>query len=215
MQQTKKAIPFSSKLDQEHFRYFTKIMNPFVSCTVNLDITYFLSYCHTKKYPFFATLMYLVQETLDQIPEFQRRIEKKKIVEYSYSPISYTLLLPNNKYAYCSLYPQPTFMDYLREATLQKEKALHHPTLEEENLMVNPNSFVFVTDLVWFSFTSLSLPVESKVDSHPRISFGKYFQQENSMLLPASISCHHALVDGYPMGKFYEILQNLLNHFDK
>lgn len=64
----------------------------------------------------------------------------------------------------------------------------------------------FVTTLPWISYSSLIQPVPMPADSHPRISWGKYFTQEGRVLLPLSVLCHHALVDGIHIAAFYQAL---------
>ncbi len=61
--------------------------------------------------------------------------------------------------------------------------------------------------LPWLSYTSLIQPVPMPADSHPRITWGKYFVQEGRTLLPVSVLCHHALVDGIHIAAFYEKLE--------
>lgn len=44
-------------------------------------------------------------------------------------------------------------------------------------------------------------------DSVPKISVGKIIPQGDQLLMPVSVHVHHALVDGYHVGQFFEILQ--------
>ena len=69
---------------------------------------------------------------------------------------------------------------------------------------------LFVSSLPWVSYTALVQPVPQPADSHPRISWGKYFLQEGRTLLPVSILCHHALVDGLHLAAFYQALDREL-----
>ena len=69
---------------------------------------------------------------------------------------------------------------------------------------------LFISSLPWVSYTTLVQPVPQPADSHPRISWGKYFLQEGRTLLPVSILCHHALVDGLHLAAFYQALDREL-----
>jgi chloramphenicol O-acetyltransferase type A len=51
----------------------------------------------------------------------------------------------------------------------------------------------------------------SPVDSVPRISWGKYFEQGRQVMMPLSVQAHHAFVDGRHMGAFFTGLQNHLD----
>ncbi|MEG2119877.1 MAG: CatA-like O-acetyltransferase, partial [Pseudoflavonifractor sp.] len=58
----------------------------------------------------------------------------------------------------------------------------------------------------WLSYTGLVQPVPKPADSNPRITWGKYFNQEGKIFLPVSLLCHHALVDGLHIASFYRNL---------
>ena len=71
---------------------------------------------------------------------------------------------------------------------------------------------LFVTSLPWLSYTALVQPVPSPADSNPRITFGKYFPQGGRVLLPVSILCNHALVDGLHIAAFYQNFDEEIKH---
>lgn len=77
-------------------------------------------------------------------------------------------------------------------------------TIDEEDDEVYDK--IFISTLPWVSYTSLIQPVPIPADSNPRITWGKYFAQGNRTLLPVSVLCHHALVDGIHIASFYNQL---------
>ena len=77
-------------------------------------------------------------------------------------------------------------------------------TIDEEEDEVYDK--LFISTLPWVSYTSLIQPVPIPADSTPRITWGKYFAQGNRILLPVSVLCHHALVDGIHIANFYKQL---------
>ena len=54
--------------------------------------------------------------------------------------------------------------------------------------------------------TTNAQPVPQPADSNPRITWGRYFTREQRTLLPVSLLCHHALVDGIHIAAFYREL---------
>jgi Chloramphenicol O-acetyltransferase len=50
------------------------------------------------------------------------------------------------------------------------------------------------------------------VDSIPRISWGKYFEEVGKIKLPLSVQAHHALVDGIHVGQFFNTFQEILDN---
>jgi chloramphenicol O-acetyltransferase type A len=49
-------------------------------------------------------------------------------------------------------------------------------------------------------------------DSIPRFAWGKFFPENQRLLMPLSVQAHHALVDGVHMGFYFEFMQDYLGH---
>jgi chloramphenicol O-acetyltransferase type A len=49
-------------------------------------------------------------------------------------------------------------------------------------------------------------------DSVPRFAWGKFFEEGASLKMPLSVQAHHALVDGIHIGRFYEKVQDYMQH---
>lgn len=76
------------------------------------------------------------------------------------------------------------------------------PSIEHDD----PLDKIFISSLPWLSYTALINPTPIPADSNPRITWRKYFEENEKILLPLSVLCHHGLVDGLHIAKFYEIL---------
>lgn len=193
---------------KRHFEYFNQLACPYVGVTVNVDITDFLSTVKAKKLPFFLSVCYCVSKAANQVPEFRQRIMDNQIVEYEYCLTSHTVALSDGTYCYCDLDGNRSFEDYIRYAAEEQEKAKQRNSLDEEpGEALNK---IFISTLPWISYTALINPTPVPADSNPRITWGKYFAQDKKVLLPVSVLCHHALVDGLHISKFYDFLNKEL-----
>lgn len=187
---------------KEHFEYFSSLAYPYVGVTVNVDITELLSKIKEKRLPFFLTVCYCVGRAANAVPEFRQRIQNGQIVEYDHCRTSHTVALDDGTYCYCNLESDMGFADYIPYAVREQEKAKEEATIHEEDNL----DMIFISTLPWLSYTSLVQPVPMPADSNPRITWGKYFQQEGKTFLPLSVLCHHALADGLHIARFYEQL---------
>ena len=187
---------------KEHFEYFSSLAYPYVGVTVNVDITELLSKIKEKRLPFFLTVCYCVGRAANAVPEFRQRIQNGQIVEYDHCRTSHTVALDDGTYCYCNLESDIGFADYIPYAVREQEKAKEEATIHEEDNL----DMIFISTLPWLSYTSLVQPVPMPADSNPRITWGKYFQQEGKTFLPLSVLCHHALADGLHIARFYEQL---------
>lgn len=192
---------------KEHFEYFSSLAYPYVGVTVNVDITELLSKIKEKRLPFFLTVCYCVGRAANAVPEFRQRIQNGQIVEYDHCRTSHTVALDDGTYCYCNLESDMGFADYIPYAVREQEKAKEEATIHEEDNL----DMIFISTLPWLSYTSLVQPVPMPADSNPRITWGKYFQQEGKTFLPLSVLCHHALADGLHIARFYEQLDKKIS----
>lgn len=186
------------------FEYFSKLANPSVGITAELDITALYDLTKEKGLPFFHSLLYKSAAAMNSVPQLRQRIKGGKIAEYDCCAVSYTLALPDETYCYCNLSCDMPFDEFLPYAEEVKRRTLQNPSLEDAD---DIDGYFFFSSLPSVSFTSLIQPTDIPMDSNPRLTFGKYFRREGRLLIPVALLCHHALVDGIHIGKFYEALQ--------
>lgn len=188
---------------KRHFEYFSGLAYPYVGITVHVDITALSDVIRAKKLPFFLTVCYCVSEAANGVPEFRQRIVNHQIIEYEHCRTSHTVALSDGTYCYCDLSSTAPFADYLADAVQMQEEAKQNNHVGEGGEELDK---IFISSLPWISYTALVNPVPMPADSHPRITWGKAFRQEEKMLLPVSVLCHHALVDGLHIARFFSLL---------
>lgn len=199
-----KYINMETYKRKSHFEYFNRLAYPYVGITANVNITEPLNIIKAKKLPFFLTICYCVSQAANQIEEFRQRIIENQIIEYDYCRTSHTVALNDGTYCYCDLNSDRSFEDYIRYAVCEQERAKQKNSIDESK--EDALDKIFISTIPWISYTSLMNPTPVPADSNPRITWGKHFLQEHKILLPVSVLCHHALVDGLHISKFYELL---------
>lgn len=193
---------------REHFAYFSSLAYPYVGTTANVDITDILQKIKREKLPFFLTVCFCAARAANSVPELRQRIRDGRIVEYDRCRVSHTVALEDGTFCYCTLEDEPDLYAYLDAGRRAQEAAKRQASIEED-----PEETLekfFVSSLPWLSYTALVQPVPSPADSNPRITFGKYFPQEGRILLPVSLLCNHALVDGRHIAAFYQAMEQEL-----
>lgn len=190
---------------RSHFEYFNRLAYPYVGITVNVNITALAGMVKDKKLPFFLTFCYCVSQAANQVPEFRQRIMDGGIVEYDFCKTSHTVALEDGTYCYCTLDASRPFGEYLPYAVQAQEEAKALKRVDDDAGEVE--GMIFISTLPWLSYVSFIQPTPVPADSNPRITWGKYFTQGEELLMPVSVLCHHALVDGLHISRFYECLQ--------
>lgn len=155
--------------------------------------------------------MYQSLATVNAIEEFRYRIEDGKVVRYDKIHCSTTALNANNLFAFAFMPYTDKFEDFYIQAQeeIAKIKLITNMNLNEDNGRLN---VIHYSTVPWFSFTGLTHERNFAIqDSIPKLIFGKYFKEGNKLLLPLSINAHHGLMDGYHVGQYYELFQQLLD----
>lgn len=205
-----KLIDMNTYKRKDHFNYFRGLANPYVGTTVDVDITGFLKQVKEEGLPFFLTFCYFIANAANSVSAFRQRIVKEQIAEYEHCMTSHTVALPDGTYCYCTLdssMPLSVFLPYAIKA--QKEAAAH-PSMEDKE---DTQSLFFISTVPWLTYRALVQPTPVPADSNPRLTWGRYYTQNNKILLPVSVLCNHALVDGLHIAEFYQALDRLLCEF--
>lgn len=192
---------------KSHFEYFKKMAYPYVGTTVNVDITDLLQKIREKHAPFFFTVLYIAGNAANRIPEFRRRIHEDGIWEYSCCHTSHTVALEDETYCYCELDCSKDYSSFIPYASQRQDDAKRKGTIDNDS---DEDSLLFVSCMPWLSYTAVVQPVPYPADSNPRITFGRYFEQNGRTLLPVTILANHALVDGLHIAKFYKNFEEIM-----
>ena len=198
-----KEIDMAAYKRRAHFDYFRSMAYPYAGVTVEVDISRLTPTLKAHGLPFFLPVLYCVTRAANSVPQFRQRIRGEGIIEYEYSESSYTVALPDETYCYCVPNTRLPFYDFLAYTREAQRRAVEEPSIEEQD---EADSLLFISSVPWISQTSVIQPVPSPADSNPRITWGKYFERCGNVYLPVSVLCHHALVDGLHIARFYDAL---------
>lgn len=73
------------------------------------------------------------------------------------------------------------------------------------------NDVIHFSAIPWISFTGLTHARQFKEkDSVPKISVGKYLEQDGKLMMPVAVFANHALVDAYDVHLFLQKLESLM-----
>lgn len=196
---------------KEHYSFFKDFQEPFFGLTTNVDCTKAYKYAKDNNLSFFLYYMYKSLAAANAVEEFRYRIEENNVVCYDRIHGSTTAMNADEMFAFAFLNYTDEFEDYYNSA--QQEiatiKTITGMNMNENN---GRQDVIHYSTIPWISFTSLTNERDlARPDSIPKMTFGKYFKEGNRLLLPQSIQVHHALTDGFHVGKYFEIFQQLLN----
>jgi len=205
-----KVIDMENYPRRDQFELFRAYAYPYFGLTVNVDITDFLRKVKAEKADFHLSFCWCVYHAANAVPEFRQRIKGDSIVEYAEALLSCTLSMPDGNYCYCDLDCNMPFDEYLPKALEDKRLAIERGKIEEYE---DVDASLFCSCVPWLSYSALVQPVPQPADSNPRITWGRYFEQNGRTYIPLSALCNHALMDGRHMSQFYAAMDKVLAEF--
>jgi len=204
-----RTIDMQSWSRRQHFDFFKNFDHPHFGLSANIDLTTFYPALKHHKISFTIGIVYAITRAANAIPEFRQRIRLDQVVEHELVHPSFTLLVENELFGFCTLEYGADFAQFAEKASQKMAYVKEHPNLENEP----GDDFLYMTALPWVSFTSFMHPIHlTPPDSIPRFAWGKFFEEGNSLKMPLGVQAHHALMDGIHMGKFYTELEGYLQN---
>lgn len=199
----------------EQFYYFSRMAPTGYSLTVDLDITEMLNTLNVAGMKFFPAYLWLVTKALNRQIEF-------KIAEKDGQLGYYETLTP----LYASFHNDDKTFSFMWTEYNDDFQTFHQSYLDNQKFYGNnhgvlcrkeqlpPENAYTVSCIPWVSFKAFSVhSYDNKPYYFPSVEAGKFYKKSDRMLLPLSITCHHAATDGYHVECFLDTLQSDMIRF--
>lgn len=194
---------------RKHFDFFNTMEFPRYSVTLNIDISALGPFVKKHQISLSNALLYLTSRAMNEVEEFRMRIRDNEVYVHDVIHPSLTILSEDETFHFGEVKFTNDFKVFNETAASTARIAKEEQNLSDEE---GRDDYIFISSLPWFSFTSLSHPVNLDITklSIPRITWGKYFTSDGKIYLPLSLDVNHALVDGIHIGKFVTLLNTYL-----
>ncbi|MGN0666779.1 MAG: CatA-like O-acetyltransferase [Huintestinicola sp.] len=199
------------------FYYFSKMAPTGYSLTVNMNVTKLKRFTESNGMKFFPVYLWLVTKNLNRQTEF-KIAEQEGVLGYfdTLTPLYASFHDDDKTFSFMwTEYNDDLGEFYRNYIENQRSFGENHGVLCQPLTPPPPNSYT-VSCLPWVSFNSFSVhSYENKPYYFPSIEAGKFFEEGQELIMPLSITCHHAATDGYHISLFLEELQNDMDNCDK
>ncbi|MET3114732.1 chloramphenicol O-acetyltransferase type A [Pedobacter sp. CG_S7] len=205
----KQKLDLNSWNRKEHYHFFKEFDEPYYGVTVKLDCT--RAYLRAKELgvSFFNYYLHKTLIAVNAIENFRYRIENKEVYIYDCIDASATVLRADHTFgfSYMKYFPDFELFNIAVKEEIARVKSTSGLFTAE-----NKENIIHFSALPWLDFTSVSQASKLKSgDSCPKFSIGKLVEENGKKQMPFGLHVHHALVDGFHLGLFFEKLQVLLN----
>ncbi|MDJ0704583.1 MAG: chloramphenicol acetyltransferase [Leptolyngbyaceae cyanobacterium MO_188.B28] len=195
---------------REHYYFFRDFENPFFTICADVDITQTLNYVKQHQLSFFLASLYLSIAVANRVKEFRYRIQDDDILIHERVHPSSTVLNDNKTFSFCYFKYTKSFSEFNESS--ERILRLNREVKQQLASGSHRSDVIYYSVIPWISFKSFTnLKRNSKKDSIPKIVFGKYYKDGQSMKMPVSVEVNHALIDGFHMGEFFKYFQEILS----
>lgn len=200
---------------KEHYEFFHRMDYPQYNICMDIDVTRFLQFTRRKELSFYYSMIFATTTVVNRVENFRYRIQNDQVILHDKIHPSFTDM---NRDPDDDLFKMVTIDltndigEFVKIAgqTNENQKVFLVP-----EKLIGRDDLIYITCIPWISFTHVSHTISlNRNDSVPRISWGKYYQQGEKILLPFSVQTHHALVDGIHVGKYVQQLQTFLDEIN-
>ncbi|MCM1545404.1 MAG: CatA-like O-acetyltransferase [Clostridiales bacterium] len=193
------------------YNNFIGYSNPIFSISSRLDVTQLYDYCKNKGISFFTAFTFIAGKCLNGVEEFRLRLKDGKVVLYDRIRPSFIVKRADGVISTCRTGFCESFKEYYPAA-----RAAQKAAQENTGVVFNGddcNDLFFITCMPWVDIYSFSNPYDLKnpdMSSIPRLMWSKFVPENGRLKMTFDIAAHHALIDGEPVCRAINLIQNAL-----
>ena len=209
-------------IDIEHWNrkpYYEHYLN-YVRCTysmtVNLDITNLLEEIKRQQLKFYPVVIYMITTIVNKRKEFRTSLNENG--ELGYCEVihpCYTIFHKDDE-SFSNIWTEydKDFLVFYKSYCNDMEKYGYIKQFSAKDNV--PENIFPISCIPWVSFTGFNLNIYTDENFLlPIFTIGRYFKQEEKMLIPISIQVHHAVCDGYHVSRFINDMQELAMDYEQ
>lgn len=201
---------------KDYYLHYMNQLRCTYSLTTNIDITGLKTFIKKTNKRIYPAQIHMLATVVNQYQEFRMNFDTDGALGYwdELNP-SYTVFNKNAE-TFSSIWTEykESFGDFYKSCIHDIDE-YSQATFLIPKPNQPPNTFT-ISSLPWASFTGFNINVFNDGNYLPPIfTLGKFIEQDGKVLMPVAIQVHHAVCDGFHIGKFINSLQELANNYNK
>lgn len=184
---------------KEIYEMFSKIDYPFYSVTIPVDVTNVRQVSKREGVSFYFLMIWLCTKAVNSVPEFNMRIRDNKIYQLNQTEPSFTVMKKGDEhFVIVTTQWEKEWKEFCCNA---ESKSMQQVSLFGQHNYTD--ELIYFSCTPWFDFTALTNERNfDKNDTIPRIAWGKYYNENDRLMLHLSIDVNHRTIDGLHIAKF-------------
>jgi chloramphenicol O-acetyltransferase type A len=204
-----KKLDISTWKRRPHFELYHRMAQPFFNVCAEVDVTKIWEHCRRdRSLSFTLASLYLGSRAANSVEALRMRIRGDEVWVHDVVHFGTTVIRPDNTFAFARVEHRDSYEAFARDGREVLERARTSTGLE---IPQGGDDEIYHSILPWVRFTAFSNPINGVGDSFPRVVYGKVGSTGDRRMMPVGVEVHHALVDGYHVGQFFEAFQQELD----
>lgn len=179
--------------------------------TVNVDITGLMNKrSQNQGLRFFPMIMHAFTKVINRYPEYRCSLDQEGRLGVwgKLNPLYTVSNEETSLFTHVYTEYHDDFEVFYNAAVADIEQHKNNRSLFAQGRL--PDNVYSITSLPWTSYTGLSYNLYGEgTDLLPFVTIGKFFKQEDKVLLPATVVFHHAVCDGFHASRFFREVEQL------
>ena len=199
------------------FRYFSRMAPTGYSLTFKVDVTHMKNILDAAGLKFFPAYVWLVTFLLNRQQEF-RIAEKDGQIGFYDSLTPLYAHFHNDDKTFSLMWTEYSedfsvfYTDYIEN---QRSYGKNHGVLSQPHMTPPPNAYT-VSCLPWIALDHFAVHnYDNKPYYFPSVESGRITEENGRLIMPLSLTCHHATTDGWHISRFLEEFQTEADSFEK
>lgn len=196
------------------YENFIKYSDPIFSISARLDVTSICEQCAAEKTSFFANMLYVVSYVMNITEEFRLRLRDGEVVCFDAVDPNYIVMTEDGVIVTCRTEYTEDHTEFYARVRADIDRMKRAGTRNKSFNVSGENNCFYVSCLPWLDFTAVSNPynlTDPDNCSIPRVTWGKFVDENGRKKMTLDIAAHHALLDGEPVCRVFNTIQDKIN----
>ncbi|MGN0711474.1 MAG: CatA-like O-acetyltransferase [Anaerovoracaceae bacterium] len=197
------------------YYYFSKMAPTGYSITAELDVTYLYDAVKKAGVKFFPAYLWLVTRRLNEQIEFKCAVKEGVLGYYdTLTPLYAAMHDDDHTISFMWTEFSDDFNEFYKKYLENQHMYGDNHGVLAQPMTPPPENAYTVSAVPWIHFKHFAVhSYDNKEYYFPSVEAGKFETRGDKKIMPISITCHHAVADGYHVSKFLEELQEDMNNF--
>ena len=192
------------------FQFYIGKMRIVMSLTVDIDVKNLKLYSKKTGIPFYPLMLWVVSKVINNHDEFKYSWDNEgNLIRWDYVSPSYTDFHSDDEnFTKMVTEYSDDLTEFYGRVMADRERYKNDRAMLDNQ----PLNFFDVSCLPWVKYKHFDVHVfdEGKFLA-PVVTWGKYEQTEDKLLMPLTMNIHHAVADGFHLSRFFNEVQELID----